>query len=46
MYKIMTDNMADLPKEYFEIHASGMSAALNDFKECVIYGKILSNEKI
>lgn len=28
-----------MPKEYFEVHAAGMSASLNDFKECTIYGK-------
>ena len=35
-----------LPKEYFEVHASGMSATLNDFKECVIYGKKAEKHKL
>ena len=35
-----------LPKEYFEVHASGMSATLNDFKECVIYGKKAERHKL
>ena len=28
-----------MPKEYFEVYSSGMTATLNDFKECTIYGK-------
>lgn len=35
-----------MPKEYFEVHASGMSASLNDFKECVIYGKKAEKHKL
>lgn len=35
-----------LPKEYFEVHASGMSATLNDFNECVIYGKKAEKHKL
>ena len=35
-----------MPKEYFEVHASGMSASLNDFKECTIYGKKAETHKL
>ena len=35
-----------MPKEYFEVHAAGMSASLNDFKECVIYGKKAEKHKL
>lgn len=35
-----------MPKEYFEVHAAGMSASLNDFKECTIYGKKAEKHKL
>lgn len=35
-----------LPKEYFEVHASGISATLNDFRECMIYGKKAEKHKL
>ena len=35
-----------MPKEYFEVHAAGMSALLNDFKECIIYGKKAEKHKL
>lgn len=35
-----------MPKEYFEVHATGMSASLNDFKECTIYGKKAEKHKL
>ena len=35
-----------MPKEYFEVHAAGMSASLNDFKECIIYGKKAEKHKL
>lgn len=35
-----------MPKEYFEVHAAGMSASLNDFKECTIYGKKTEKHKL
>lgn len=35
-----------MPKEYFEVHAAGMSASLNDFKECIIYGKKAERYKL
>lgn len=35
-----------MPKEYFEVHASGMSACLNDFKECTIFGKKPETHKL
>lgn len=35
-----------MPKEYFEVHAAGMSASLNDFKECTIYGKKAEKYKL
>ena len=35
-----------MPKEYFEVHAAGLSASLNDFKECTIYGKKAEKHKL
>lgn len=35
-----------MPKEYFEVHAAGQSASLNDFKECTIYGKKAEKHKL
>ncbi len=35
-----------MPKEYFEVHSAGMSASLNDFKECVIFGKKAEKHKL
>ena len=35
-----------MPKEYFEVHAAGLSASLNDFKDCTIYGKTIEKHKL
>lgn len=35
-----------VPKEYFEVYSSGMTATLNDFKECTIYGKKIKKYKL
>lgn len=39
MIAYYTNGSEALSKEYFEVHSSGVSCIIDDFKQCIIYGK-------